>query len=300
MTNFNSKLQKADMKDIYEISLKSSSAKNKEVFIFEMWDLSSKIEKKDAEKLRERFLKNKIKVKQITNSSYLPEFSKNDDFVNNVMKFRYVPKSIFHIRNEILIFDDTVAIYNKKELLIINDKSFAESQKQLFQNIWREWKNPEVWFKYIPNHSFYNSIDYHLGDIQIIVWPDVDAKISYKKFSKKQVWDYIKKIISENKEYYKDSSYIITFIWSLDWEKMVDIWKFNNNHVDDRSWPLSECRVYKSWILCDNLWLASGNTLLVLWYEEKLRRQEKNLKKYLLWNPPALPLEMCNKLNFFK
>ena len=62
---------------------------------------------------------------------------------------------------------------------------------------------------------------------------------------------------------------------------MVDMWKFQYNSVDDRSGPLSEVRVYKSGIRCDSIGLASGNTLFVLGHEEKLRRQAKNLEKYL-------------------
>ena len=102
-----------------------------------------------------------------------------------------------------------------------------------------------------------------------------------------------------NIQYYDDSTYIIAFIWSLDGEKMIDIWKFNDNHVDDRSGPLSDGRVYREGKLCTDMGLASGNTLLVLGHEEKLRRQSKNLKSYLTGPVPKLPLEIVNGKNFF-
>jgi hypothetical protein len=45
--------------------------------------------------------------------------------------------------------------------------------------------------------------------------------------------------------------------------------------------------------------MASGNTLLVLGHEEKMRRQSKNLQNYLDGPPPTLPLEIMNGKDFF-
>ncbi len=299
MTNkFVARLKKANENDLYEISLKSSKAEDREVFIFEKGDMSDLIDKNKAEQIRKNFLENNIRVKQITNIPTLPKFTDSDEFVNKVMTFRYVPKDIFTIENEILIFDDTVAVYNKNELLIIEDKIFANNNKQLFASIWDQGQSPNLGFEYKPNHSFYKNLDYFINDLQIIVWPDIDAKESYKGFSEKLLGEYIKNIISSDK-YYDDATYIIAFIWSLNGEKMIDIWKFNDNHVDDRSGPLGDVRVYREGKLCDKLGLASGNTLIVLGYEERLRRQSKDLKSYLNGPVPKLPLEIMNGKSFF-
>lgn len=298
MQKFITNLKKATTNDLYEISLKSSMAKEWEIYIFEKWEMSNLFDNIRAEKIRNNFLKNNVKVRQITNIPILPKFTNNDEFVNKIMTFRYVPKDYFLIENEILIFDNIVAIYNTEELLIIEDDKFANSQKQLFMNIWEQWQSPVLDFEYKPNHSLYNNIDYFIDDLQIIVWPDVDAKISYKDFNEKQLRDYIKNIISSD-NYYKDSSYIICLIWSLDWEKMIDTWKFVANSVDDRSGPLGDVRVYREWKLCNDLEVVSWNSLLILWYEEKLRRQSKDLKSYLSWPPPKLPLEIMNWKDFF-
>ena len=296
--NLTTRLKKANISDLYEISLKSSMAKTGEVFLFEKGSLSDLFDKNSAEKLRKNFLRNNIKVQQITNIPTLPKFSDNDKFVNKVMTFRYVPKDIFSIENEILIFDETVAIYNKNELLIIEDKIFADNQKQLFTSIWDQGQSPKLDFEYKPNHSFYKNLNYFIEDLQIIVWPDADAKKSFKGFSKQQLGEYIKNIISSD-TYFDNSSYIITFIWSLDGEKMVDVCKFNENNVDDRSGPLGNIRVYKEGKLCNDLEIVSGNTLLILGYEEKIRRQSKNLKSYLDGPAPRLPLELMNEQDFF-
>lgn len=295
---FTACLNKAMSDDLYEISLKSSLAKNKDVYIFEKGEMGDLFDKGKAEKIRNNFLKNNIKVKQITNTPKLPKFTDSNEFVNKVMTFRHIPKDIFSIENEILIFDDTIAIYNEKELLIIEDKIFASNQRQLFLAIWDQGQSPSLEFEYSPNHSFYKNLNYFINGLQIIVWPDVGAKESYRGLSEKQIGEYIKNIILSDKSY-KDSTYIIAFIWSLNGEKMVDIWKFNDNHVDDRSGPLGDVKVYREGKLCDNLGLASGNTLLVLGYEEKLRRQSKDLKSYLNGPSPRLPLEIMNEKDFF-
>ena len=292
-------LRPVTKKELYEITLFSANAKSKEVFIFEKGSLSDLFLKKEAEELRREFLKNKIKVKQITNSYNLKEFSKNNDFINTVMLFRYVPKNIFHIKYEILIFDNIVAIYNEKEILIIENSIYAENQRELFLAIWDQGNSPNLGFDYKPNHSFYNCLSYFHKKTQIIIWPDVDSKESYKNDDLKSLEKYIFDIIEVDADYYSNASYIIGFIWSYNGEKMIDLWKFNANHVDDRSGPLSNVRVYKNGKVCTDLGLASGNTLLVLGYEEKLRRQSKDLKSYLDGPVPKLPLEIMNGQDFF-
>lgn len=144
------RLEKATINDLYEISLLSAKSKEKQIYIYEISNLSDIIGFKKAEILREEFLKNKIKVKQITNNPVVPKFTKNDDFFNKLMDFRYVPKNIFEIKDEILIFDDVVAIYNtepKIKLLVIKNKNFAKNQKQLFINLWENSIFPKVDFE---------------------------------------------------------------------------------------------------------------------------------------------------------
>ena len=297
--NYISTIKPVTQQYLYDITLKSSNSKDKEIFIFEKTDMSDLFDKQKAETLRKNFLNNNIKFNQITNTQSVAKFTSNKEFVNLLMNFRYVPKDIYTIDDEILIFDNTVAIYNSERLLIIEDESFAKSQKQLFKSIWEQGHLPNLEFEYKPNHSFYNSLDFFNDKMQIIVWPDVDAKNSYKGMNKKEVEDYIVNIIKSD-SYYDDSTYIITIIWDMDGDRMVDIWKFNENHVDDRSGPLGDVRLYREGKICKDLGLASGNTLLILGHEEKLRRQSKDLKSYLEGPEPNLPLEIMNGKDFFE
>lgn len=291
--------QPLDKQKIYDITLKSTQAKEKIVYIYEQWDLSDFIWWDDSEKMRDLFLKNNITVHQLSNTYDIESFSENQAFVDNVMKFRYITKEVYQIDYEILIFDDVVAIYNKKEMMIIESEKYANNQKQLFSLVWEQWISPRLWFSYNPNHSLYNSLDFFYDEKQIIIWPDRDAKQAYNHTEKESLGECLLSIIKSDKEYYQDASYMIWFIRSYNGEKMIDMWKFTHNNVDDRSWPLSEVRVYREWVISHDLWLASGNTLLVLGYEEKLRRQSGKLTTYLSWPAPQLPLEVCNNIDYF-
>jgi hypothetical protein len=218
------------------------------------------------------------------------------------MSFHYIPKNIFEIAEEILVFDTTVAIYSYQpeiKLLVISDPKFADSFKQLFISLWEEGMDPKLGFEYTPNHSFYNSLDFFIEGKQLIICPDIDAKKAYQGMDKQAVQDYLTKIYQDNVEYYHTSDYLIGFLWSYQGAKMLDLWKFEPNPVDERSGPLSECRVYRDGVEVKDIGISSGNTLLVLGYEEKLRRSKRSLKEYLEGDPPKLPHELLNGKDFF-
>ncbi|MEI6498752.1 MAG: hypothetical protein WCO23_02210 [bacterium] len=200
----------ATIPDLYNITLASAKAKSKSVCIYEKGNLSDVIGHKKAEELRNIFLANNVKIKQITNTPTLPPFSKNDRFINNCMTFRYIPEETFTIENEILIFDDTVAIYStgqKPTLAIIEDRSFAANQKQLFSNLWDQGQLPILGFNYKPNHSFYQNLDYKIWGKHVICYPDKDAVGSYRGFDYKKLGDYLGSVLEQNKKYYEDADY---------------------------------------------------------------------------------------------
>jgi len=132
------KFQKATSEILYEISLLSTQAKSKRVCIIELNDMGDLFDTSQVESIRQEFLKNEVRVHQITNIPSLEKFTENTSFVNKVMSFRYLPKSIFHIRKEILIFDSTVAIYDTREICILENEDFASMQKSLFNTLWEQ------------------------------------------------------------------------------------------------------------------------------------------------------------------
>lgn len=151
----------------------------------------------------------------------------------------------------------------------------------------------------ISNYSFYNSIDLFIDGKQVIVYPDRDAVGSYKGFQQQDLERHVRKLIKSDPKYFADMNYAISFIWNFEGKRMLDMWKFNGNFVDDRSGPLADVRVYKDMNIERELGAASGNTLLVLGYEEKLRRESHDLATYLKGSAPVLPFGLQLPEDFF-
>lgn len=169
-----------------------------------------------------------------------------------------------------------VAIYSLEpviKLLVVRDADYARSQKQLFTQIGKEGLPPTLGFPYKPNHSFYNSLDFYIGGKQVIIWPDADAKNAFNRMSYYDLYQHLGEILDQYREFFGSATYIVGLIWSDGGDRMVDLWRFTANHVDDRSGPLIEVKVFRNQKECRDMGLASGITLMVLGFEEKLRRQ---------------------------
>lgn len=151
----------------------------------------------------------------------------------------------------------------------------------------------------MQDFSFYNSIDFWISGKQIIVYPDRDAIDSYKNYTYEDMENELEEIIRKDQAFFEDMDYSISFIWNYKSSRMIDFWKFNANYVDDRSGPLADVRIYKNDRICRDLGAASGNTLLVLGIEEKLRRKSKNLISYLKGPAPKLPFQLQINQDFF-
>jgi hypothetical protein len=291
------KIKKATKEELFELSLRSAQAGG-EVYIYEQADLSALLGHDEAEQIRQVFLASGTKVKQLTNTPTIPAFTGNQVFVDVCMTFRFVPVSVYEIQQEMIIFDDIVACYTvvgeEIELLVIEDHAFAKQQKQLFMQVWDQGLPPRLNFPYHPNHSFYQSEDIRVLGVQVIVYPDKDAKAAFGARSWDDISELLTTLFKKDEAYYRASAYVIVFMWSYNGDRMFDVWRFTENHVDDRSGPLGEVMVYRNEERCTDLGLASGNTLLVLGHEERLRRQSADTTTYLKGKSPQLPLEICN------
>lgn len=290
-------IQKATKEDLFTISLRSAKAGG-EVYIYEQADLSVLLGPDQAEQIRQVFLASGTKVKQLTNSPTIPAFTGNQLFIDTCMTFRFVPASVYDIQQEMLIFDDIVGCYQvvggEIELFVIQDQAFAKQQKQLFMQVWDQGLPPRLNFSYQPNHSFFQSKDLVISGIQVIVYPDKDAKVAYGDRDWVAIEQLLATIFAKDETYYRAASYVIVFMWSYGDDRMFDVWRFTENQVDDRSGPLGEVVVYRNEERCTDLGLASGNTLLVLGHEERRRRQSADTTAYLKGESPQLPLEICN------
>ena len=99
------------------------------------------MDKDTAESIRSEIIEKHIIVRQLTNLSEIyadwTEYSKE---MQEIMKIRYIPKEIFDIQNEILIFDDTVAMYRVEPevyYIEIEDTHYADMMRALFDNLWK-------------------------------------------------------------------------------------------------------------------------------------------------------------------
>jgi hypothetical protein len=284
---------------IFDISMESAQSRSSEVYIYELSSLGKLIGEERAELVRDAFLENNTTVYQMTNTPIISPFTENDPFVNKCMKFRYVPKSILAIEDEVLIFDDTVVIYNHTKFDWTDDAHFAKMQRSLFLTLWWESASPEFAFEYHPPKSYYMSTDMRIYGRHAIVYADKDAPKSYDNKNFSFIQSYIESIIRSEWLFYDDADYFIIFLWNYEGAKMVDVWKYTYNTVDAHSWPLSEARTYKEWTICTGLGIGSGSTLLILGYEERIRRQSKDLESYFSGPAPRLPFEMIIEEEFF-
>ena len=133
------KIRKSNkLSDICDVNLRSANAKSG-ICIFELGSLDQIIGMKKAEIIREKLLKNNVKTKQLTNHKTLKEWTNMDNFVGKTMDIRYISPQFFTILHEILIFDDTVALYRGSGeifYLEINDTTYTKAMRQLFKSVW--------------------------------------------------------------------------------------------------------------------------------------------------------------------
>lgn len=128
----------SNIEDIININRKLAFTKEK-VRIMELTSLSDLIPFSTAEAIRRSLLKHKVKVMQLTNQRVSEPWTKVKGYVETCMDIRYIPEDVLPIHTEVLIFDETVAIYQIKPevaVTIIEHQAFAAQQKALFDNFW--------------------------------------------------------------------------------------------------------------------------------------------------------------------
>jgi hypothetical protein len=102
--------------------------------------LDGLMDKETAENIRQDIIAKNIPVRQLTNLSEIysdwTQFSRE---LQELMQIRYIKKDVFDIQNEILIFDNTVAMYRVEpdiSYIEIEDASYADMMRSLFDNLW--------------------------------------------------------------------------------------------------------------------------------------------------------------------
>lgn len=108
--------------------------------IIELNSLGHIIPLRTAESIRRKLFRNNIKVKQLTNHRSFESWTNVQGYIENCMDVRYISPDTMPITVEMLVFNDTVALYQiepEVSVTIIEHAAFAAQQKALFDNFWK-------------------------------------------------------------------------------------------------------------------------------------------------------------------
>lgn len=262
---------------IIGVSIRSAEAK--EIVIFELGNLNDLLSKSDAEKIREQFVLHSTLIRQISNHRKFTSWTDNADLVEQNLAVKYVSPDNFLIENEILIFDDTVAIYRLKPdsfYVEINDETYAKQMRQLFNNIWVTGDTLLLSEDGSTLSKQYLPLTASCQNIPIVIYPAKDDGRLERVFSRSQpglIEDYVIKIIQNHEANYRDADMVLAYVWNQNNTPCTDIWKVNRNNISDDSGLLYNAYIYRDLEVTTALGIASGNSSIVLTAEEMLLRE---------------------------
>jgi hypothetical protein len=129
----------ADRKDIIDVNRRSAQSKTG-ISIIELSMLDGLMDKETAESIRSEIISKNIPVRQLTNLSEIyADWTRFSKELQELMQIRCIPTEIFSIQNEILIFDDVVAMYRVEPEIYyveIEDANYASMMRDFFDNLW--------------------------------------------------------------------------------------------------------------------------------------------------------------------
>jgi len=100
-----------------------------------------------AEEHRTRTVRSGYQVREILNpDGKPPNFTANQEFIKNHYVYRLIPREIMDLGQQIVIYNDTVSIYDwresKKVGIEIINKILAQTMRQIFEHYWAIAKKP--------------------------------------------------------------------------------------------------------------------------------------------------------------
>jgi hypothetical protein len=119
------------------------------------------------------------------------------------MQIRYIPKEIFDIQTEILIFDNTVAMYRIEPEIYymeIEDKNYAKMMRDFFDNLWNA-SQAMIWGvggsalakQYVPYSKVFSGIP-------TVIYPAKDDGNILQAFPDElSIMNYLEKVLSSQK-----------------------------------------------------------------------------------------------------
>lgn len=131
------------LEGLKQITWNSTKAQG-ELRIMELSTMSAFLDRGFSERARAEFVLNKVSVKEITNLKKFGGYTDIQQFVTEFWECRNIPKSVFEIKFEILIYNNIYTMYNYQGSEIVGveiyNQKLADMQKEIFDYFWTQGK----------------------------------------------------------------------------------------------------------------------------------------------------------------
>jgi len=122
-----------------QVTYNSLRAKG-ELLTYELETLNSFMDKAEAEKLRARFVENKIHIRTLTNTTHLDPWTNVTEMVKHYWEIRHLDPAGNPFQFEILIYNDVYCMYRYTGddifCVEIHSAELAAMQRQIFHYLW--------------------------------------------------------------------------------------------------------------------------------------------------------------------
>ena len=136
----NKVLYYSGQRGLLQVTHNSLRAKG-ELLTMEISDMNAFMDQETAEELRREFVKNKIKVRTITNLSSMDDWTEVTEMVKNNWQIRHLPESLMKIQFEVLIYNNVYVLYqyNGGDVFCVEiyNQKLVDQKKQIFEFMWR-------------------------------------------------------------------------------------------------------------------------------------------------------------------
>lgn len=267
----------SERNDIIDVNRRSAYSKTG-ISIIELSMLDGLMESTTAESIRQEIIGNGVKVRQLTNlSEIFSDWTKYSQELQEIMQIRYIPKEIFSIETEILIFDDTVAMYRVIPDITyaeIQDAPYADMMRKFFDTLWAASQAMIWWVGGGAQAKQYLPFTREYRGIPMVIYPAKDdGNISLAFPNENSIISYLERVLPLHHERIISADMLILYVWNDGTIPMVDIWKVHRNRISDDSWFLYDGFTLRWESIETNMGTASGNSLIVFTAEELLLRK---------------------------
>lgn len=122
-----------------QVTYNSLKAKE-ELLTYELSTMNAFLDQAEAEKLRTRFVDNKIKIRTLTNAVKVDPYTDVTDLVTKYWDIRHLDPRNKPFQFEILIYNDVYCMYrytgDEIFCVEIHSQELADMQRQLFEYLW--------------------------------------------------------------------------------------------------------------------------------------------------------------------